>query len=370
MLTRLVTDYYYGRSIPRLASLGHRRVEGIPAAAVRDAPKAFAAQVLTLAASKVGVSLRHPIDTIEASIASVALREARRSDADLFMYSGYAYESFSALPDRKKLLFKFHPDGDFIRACLNDDDLLSSGSWMPEPEEAGTLRRAGQHARELELADRILCASSFTKSGLVRMGIAPDRIVVVPYGCPEPAEPAVVAEARREGECKILFVGQGVRRKGLHLLLEAWGQLRPKNARLRIIASRIDPAIGAMASNLSSVDLSGPTTREQIVSEMLSADTLVLPSLVEGFGLVIGEALSAGCRIIASTHTGLPDLGLPAEIATVVPAGRIEELVDSLRTAIETFAPGGLRAREATAAAKQRSWAAYRKGIREFAAAS
>ena len=98
---------------------------------------------------------------------------------------------------------------------------------------------------------------------------------------------------------------------------------------------------------------------------MAAADTLILPSIVEGFGLVLGEALAKGSRLIASNHTGLVDLGLPDEIASVVDAGRVAPLQAAPEAMADGYTPQRPYRDLAYEEAERLSWAGFRKGIRE-----
>ncbi len=67
-----------------------------------------------------------------------------------------------------------------------------------------------------------------------------------------------------------------------------------------------------------------------------SHDAFVMPSLVEGFGLVYAEALRAGLPIIATANSGAPDIAQDGENAIFVEAGDLEGLVTSLSELAES----------------------------------
>lgn len=100
---------------------------------------------------------------------------------------------------------------------------------------------------------------------------------------------------------------------------------------------------------------------------MQQADTFVLPSLVEGFGLVLSEALAEGCRLIASSNTGLVDMQLPEAIGTVVKAGSVDSLVQALKKAEETYDPNRPYMEIAFEEAERLSWKNFRSKVQEAA---
>ena len=70
---------------------------------------------------------------------------------------------------------------------------------------------------------------------------------------------------------------------------------------------------------------------------MQRADVFIMPSLIEGFGLTYLEALAAGCHIVGTANTGLPDLPLSAAARTLVPAGDILALSDVIEQLIRVI---------------------------------
>jgi glycosyltransferase involved in cell wall biosynthesis len=100
---------------------------------------------------------------------------------------------------------------------------------------------------------------------------------------------------------------------------------------------------------------------------MVYHDVLVLPSLHEGFGLVIGEAMGQGVVVITTAHTAGPDLisdGLDGFVVPIRSAEAIEEKLSLLQRDREL-----LRAMQTAAQAKARSmkWENYRHRLAALA---
>lgn len=361
-LERLVTDYYVGKLPTDLPTLEHRSAPGISSDQVTMSWRAFLAQLPYEAGRRV-----RPIDfpsrfvesALGATIASVA---RRHPEADLLLYSGSARQAFEGPSTGRRVLFQYHPSPHFIeRTMIGLDEMERDRPWLQEAEVLSD-DLAAVHEAEIARTELAVCASSLTRAGLVADGIDPSLIHVVPYGCPD----VVRAPLRTTTPTwQALFVGQGVQRKGLHLLLAAWRQADLPGAALTLVVNRFDPEIEAMAAALPSVTVRSRLPREELDRVMAEADTLILPSLVEGFGLVLGEALSRGARLLASDHTGLVDMGLPPELAQVVPAGQVQPLVEALEHLAETYDPDRPYRERAYDEAERLSWAGFRAGIRE-----
>jgi glycosyltransferase involved in cell wall biosynthesis len=153
----------------------------------------------------------------------------------------------------------------------------------------------------------------------------------------------------------------------LHHLLKVWRQGLHEAADLTLVLNQVDPGITAMISALPVRPrvLEG-LSRKELVSEFEQADLFVLPSLVEGFGLVYLEALAAGCHVIGTDNTGLPDLGAPSEAATVIPSGDLDQLQAALEVVITRAAKEGFDRSFIRSFAATRTWETFRQGIRDF----
>jgi len=375
-LESLVTDIYLpdrfkDSRIFRYLGLDHRHSDSLPSSFVRFSPKALWLQIVSLKLSRNDRRRSEIFKHLDSILSRKVGHLSLQSGSGLFLYSGYALEAFEMVLDSKlpRLLFVFHPQGDFVRQILEED-------FARHPEIGFSHRRhlneialiEGQRvADEISLATGIACASTFTAASV--QSCAPSlksEIGIIPYGC-FPSIPVVNNVFNKSSRPQLLFVGQGTQRKGLHHLLKVWRDGFYLDADLTLVVNQLDPGIAQMISALPVA----PTvlerlSRAELLLQYQRADIFVLPSLVEGFGLVYLEALSAGCHVIGSSNTGLPDLAPPLEAATVIPAGDPESLFTSLQSAITIAANGGFNRGYIQAFAATRSWQAFRSGILGF----
>ncbi len=153
-------------------------------------------------------------------------------------------------------------------------------------------------------ADIVVATSSFTKKSLTCVGVKPERIRVIQYGVDSQLFRNDVAYPI--GNAKILFVGQPTARKGFGKFLETWERLGNTKAELHI-------ASGSLANRRElggggSVRWYGRLSLAELVELFNRSDLLVLPSIAEGFGHVLLEALSCGTPILCSDASAGPDL--------------------------------------------------------------
>lgn len=310
-LACLVTDYYVGSQALKIPRLAHRSSPLISPDFVHTLPSTVALQAFRWQLDRLGIDTIHAVNR---RIGRAVRAEARcRPGADLLLYSTYAQEAFEdpQLADREKTLFMFHPHPTLIREILAPDVAEWGIGQSGLQEEIGVAHRVAVLDAELAAADRVLCASDLTRRSVVRAGVPEERVHVVPYGIARPMPP--YREIRSvTGGMRFLFVGQAIHRKGVHHLLAAWRSQRPKDAVLTMVCSRTQD--GLLDDLPPGVEVKCGLSNAQLWEEYCKAHCFVLPSLVEGFGLVLLEALSAGCYTIFSENTGFADIGLSEEI--------------------------------------------------------
>ena len=157
----------------------------------------------------------------------------------------------------------------------------------------------------------------------------PGDYELIPNGVlvPDEADPA-------GREQRIVFVGRQEPRKGLHVLLRAWPEIRRRTrARLRLIGA--DPlAVRLLQARLrvsnEGIDVLGLLSQGDLTAELLSAKALVAPSLGgESFGMVLTRAFACATPVVCSDISGYRGVMEP-EAGLLVPPGDPAALTDAL----------------------------------------
>jgi starch synthase len=177
------------------------------------------------------------------------------------------------------------------------------GVNIPVSDIRDTLREEEIYA----MADAITVPSHFAERSFVEMGVPAEKIKVIPYGVRlEAFQPAVPAP---EGAFDVLFAGAVGLRKGIPCLLEAFAALKHPRKRLRVVGFP-QPDMRDVWAKLpkEDVEILGPVPKKELARLMSCSHVLVLPSVEDGFGLVMAEAMACGCPVISSTNTGGEDL--------------------------------------------------------------
>jgi starch synthase len=177
-----------------------------------------------------------------------------------------------------------------------------TNTWSATQDSKNKLARKDE---ELALADHIIVASSFTQKTLEDYPLPLAPITVVPYGCPPQNETLDRNWFQATDKLKVLYVGGLSQRKGLSYLVEAINALVDK-VEFSFVGN--GAALELVQEKLLFATYLGTMPHSQVLQAMREHDVLVFPSLFEGFGMVITEAMSQGMVVIATDHTALPDI--------------------------------------------------------------
>jgi glycosyltransferase involved in cell wall biosynthesis len=226
----------------------------------------------------------------------------------------------------------------------------------PHVEPEWKRRRKDQ---ELALADVVSVASRFAKRSVEELGVE-RRVVVAPYGFPVEAFAPKVVPA--PGPFTVLAVGTHDLRKGTPYLLEAWRLAGLRDARLRLVGPlRLDPTFVRRYQGLFEHVPHLP--KHQLAGEYQAADLLAFPTLGDGFGLVIQEAMCCATPVVTTTCGGGPECIDDGVDGWLVEAASVDALVERLRAAAAdrsaTFAVGQAARRRAERSTWREAGAAF-----------
>jgi len=334
-------------------------------------------ETIRLAARGVGVEAltRHEtgwasVDGVYRDLDRSVARFLRSSSGPLsaiYAYEDGALESFTAAHETGRLAIYDLPIAHWrtLRRLL-EEEAERLPEWACTME--GLRDSAEKHARkdaEIELADYIIVASSFTRDSL--SGIAGDRpVYVTPYGCPPPAltPPAV----REHGSpLELIYAGHLAQRKGIADLITAVEMLRI-NWRLTLAGPRPTQVPRALDRFLSDprVTWLGAVPHATLMEKMARSHVFVFPSIVEGFGMVITEAMAAGLPVITTPHTAGPDILDDGVDGFIVPIRNPDALADRITCLADDETRRRAMAAAAKAKAERMNWGRYEAKIAEL----
>lgn len=217
--------------------------------------------------------------------------------------------------------------------------------------------------KEIELADVIFVASTFTKMSLSLYPGNLPPVYVIPYGFPQ------VNDSRNynlsfNDKIKLLYVGGLTQRKGISYMFDAIEGLE-EYYELTVVGGGDIDGCEVLKRALSMHNYLPPMAHDKVLKLMSESDILIFPSLFEGFGLVVTEAMSQGTPVITTDRTCGPDIITDGEDGWIVKAAdsnSINNLLEKLKNNKDEIIRVGMNARET---ARKRPWTVYQKEVVE-----
>lgn len=213
-----------------------------------------------------------------------------------------------------------------MQYCSHPDDLTRIARWTSHALVMMAVRRA----------DRIITISAFSKREIIQhTGCSPDLIVVTHlgvdpnFGSPKNQKPG----AKNHPPC-ILSVANSYPHKNLHRLVNAFALIMDQIPHRLVLVGR--PRLGEpeLLEALKKVPvdriqrISG-LSHDELVDFYQSADLFVFPSLYEGFGLPVLEAMMAGIPVVTTRQGSIPEVG--GDVVTYADGQSAEDLAEKMR---------------------------------------
>lgn len=309
-LSHLITDLWVppgsavGTLVPRLRAVYHPDLAGRVSAFNAEALLFEAGQTLARASGWSRIVKRN--EWFQSRV--VALLKKRSPDATvLFSYSYAARRpfEFAKAAGWKTVMVQ-------IDAGLAEERLVASwqsrhpgleAQWRPAPPEYWARWRA-----EIDLADRIIVHSRWSRDALIAEGVGDEKVVVVPLAYEAPEEAASFERTypdrfSSDRPLRVLFLGQVTLRKGALAMLDAARELRHEPVEF-IVAGPNALDLSRRPSDDGRIQWLGPVPRGRTAAVYQRADVFLLPTVSDGFGLAQLEAQAWRLPLITTANCG------------------------------------------------------------------
>lgn len=292
------------------------------------------------------------------------LKDSKKPNV-VYAYEDGALETFKQADDLNIMRIYDLPKG-YWRA---ERDLLGK-EREKRPEWAMTLagfkdsdEKLRRKDLEIEYAEHIIVASSFTKSTLDYYPGNLPPITVIPYGFPP------VIENREYNfdsnrKLRLLFVGSLSQLKGIANVLEAVETLKDK-VELTIVGRKSTETCAPLNIGIQQHRYISSLAHHDVLLEMSKHDIFLFPSLFEGFGLVVTEAMSQGTPVITTERTCGADIITHDVNGWIVEASSTSSLVHQIEVILERPSDIKRVGRAAMEKARTRPWSKYGKELVE-----
>jgi glycosyltransferase involved in cell wall biosynthesis len=170
--------------------------------------------------------------------------------------------------------------------------------WEPPVDYSAV---AADEAETWNAADRITCASDYVRDGLIRQGVAAQRITVNPYPVAAP-EFDFVDRSQRTQPISVGMIGQVCLRKGAPYFFEVARRLSDR-ARFFMVGP-VTISADARKIYAGDVELIGPVPRGDVRDWLNRFDVFFFPSTCEGSPSAVAEAMLTGLPVVTTPNSG------------------------------------------------------------------
>lgn len=279
-------------------------------------------------------------------------------------FACYSYDTFDRLkknnPNTRLVLDRASPHMRFKQNLLAREFKKMKVPFIPEPEFSVKRQLA-----EYEKAEKILILSSFVRNSFVSSGVDEEKLVQVPYGVKYPAE----VPEKKDDVFRVLCVGGYAYRKGVPYLIQAFSELNLENSELLLVGRikhEVQPFIDKYVQKGANIRLIARIPHEEIGATYANASVYCMPSISDGWGLVVTEAMSYGVPPVVSENTGAKDAISSGKSGFVIPTGDVKAIKAKLQYFYDNPQEIRRMGQRARAVAKKYNWDLYGDRIHSF----
>ena len=287
-----------------------------------------------------------------------AKKISQKNNIPIIAVNTCAYDAFLNNKVEPKVLFQFHPHISYVTTIFDEEIRLnpkSKKSLMQEYEYSLSNDAIEKLRNEINLATNYICASSITKKSLEFENIDTELIKIASYG----VDVSKFQYVKREEQeiFNVIFIGSLNQRKGISYLLEAMRKL--SNVSLTIVGR------GIFDENLLSgydfpIEVLKNVSQDVLIEKLQKAHCFILPSILEGFGQVILEAMATGIPVIATENTAALDIITNAKDGFVVPIRNTQEITTIIHDLQTNFSLVNSIGYQAHLTAQKYNWEKFR----------
>ncbi len=185
-----------------------------------------------------------------------------------------------------------------------------------------------QEVAEYETADVIHAPSLFSLKSFRDRGIPESKLFHLPYGF---SPSTFKSTAPKDKGFRIVFAGNLSLRKGLHYLLDAFEQLKLKDAQLWVFGSP-SPEFAAAGIRLDrpGVKYFGKQPWPVLADHFSRGTVFCIPSVEDGFAIVLLQAMACGLPVLGTHNTGAPDAVRNGQEGFLFPIRDVDAMKESI----------------------------------------
>jgi glycosyltransferase involved in cell wall biosynthesis len=273
--------------------------------------------------------------SLHSAFSKWAMQKVGRESWDaVHAFSGIAENLFLGTPEiPRHLLVRGSSHIRYQRHILREESIRTGArletpcDWMVEREE-----------REYRLCDRVCVLSAFAWQSFVDAGVPASKLALLPLGVDasafRPSREVLVERKRRirsGAPLRVILAGTVCFRKGLYDFEKIARAVDPGRIQFQLIGSVASEAAKFMSKLPSTVELVPRQPHATLPQWYARGDLFMLPTLEDGFAVVLTQASASGLPILATTNCAAPDFVRDGQNGWVLPIRDPDAFIDRLR---------------------------------------
>lgn len=267
-------------------------------------------------------------------------------------------------PNVYRIMDNAHPNRHYLYYSYQEN-INCCGPFLHTLEACGyitNLSIAEKFGYEAKLATHHIVASSYSEKALMFDKVPQESIFKIPYG----VDKNKFVEPNREyvdGKLNVLFMGEVNQRKGIRQLLEAAKTINSKDIVVSIVGAGADHCSELYEPYKDYVNLLGYVPFEELLHQLSTNHVFVFPTMGEGFGLVLLEAMAAGIVPITTDNCAGRDIVDDGVNGFIIPVGDSDAIVEKMNWCATHPSELSQMSKGACEKAKHFTWERYEEGI-------
>lgn len=328
--------------------------------------------LLRLFLSKIPVLYKHfphYYDWLHDSFGRGVAEYAIKNNVDaVIMYDTTANECWKILKEKAPSIKRILDVSIANRLFMKDNfikDMEQTHDYNIKDEKADLWdeNNCKRYLEEIKDSDYFLIASNVVKRSMMFSGVREDQMFMAPYGVDSHKFNFVEKESLQL-PLKLVYVGQVNYRKGIHHLLNVMDSFKENEVELYMAGGYNDTTpLYQQYKDRRNIHFLGFVTRDVLANLYQKCDVFVFPTLGEGYGLVILEALSCGVPCIVSDLAGGDDAILNGYNGFKFEAGNDLDLKNKIQWFIDNPDKLPEYSRNSRLSVEKQTWQSYYDGV-------
>jgi len=229
---------------------------------------------------------------------------------------------------------------------------------LTPPDRSAVARR---EIDEYAAADFILVPSQFARQSFLDRGMRPEKLHVIALG----VNLSLFRPAQRilpRLPLRVIYFGTLSVQKGVHHLLEATRRFSAGEIRLLLVGP-VSPEFRPILARHDHFEYRPAMRQESLAAVLYEQDVFVFPTLHDGYGQVLPQAMASGLVPIATDHCGAAELIRDGQNGLVVPAGDAEAIAARLSDLVSDLSRVKHLREAAALVGRESSWTKYSRDL-------